>query len=266
MKKLVHFGILFALIMSLAQIASAQITSNSPVCVGNNITLFCTAGDPSSTYKWTGPNSFTSNLQNPSIATSTLANQGTYNVMVITASDTDYYTTNIIVNTSKPNKPDTILGSLNVCPNSSTTYYIKSIPNATSYKWEITDPLKGSIVGHDTSAVFTSLGNNYSQYIKVTASNGCGDNGSYSKSFKTYIKPNVAIREQEKFCPNDSIVISTQIITGEGSCTYHWIAPYSLTSSKGQITVKNNNCGDSLMIKLSITDQNNCISDTVSKF
>lgn len=57
--------------------------SNSPVCGGAalNLTASTVAGG---TYAWTGPNGFTSSLQNPSLTYST-ANAGTYIVQVTTA-------------------------------------------------------------------------------------------------------------------------------------------------------------------------------------
>ncbi|MFZ5554143.1 MAG: PKD domain-containing protein [Bacteroidota bacterium] len=53
--------------------------SNSPVCEGSTINL--TASNiAGATYSWTGPNGFSSSLQNPSIAGSTTANSGVYSV------------------------------------------------------------------------------------------------------------------------------------------------------------------------------------------
>ncbi len=54
-------------------------TSNATVCVGQSINLSASTV-PSATYSWTGPNGFTSNLQNPTINTATLLNAGTYSV------------------------------------------------------------------------------------------------------------------------------------------------------------------------------------------
>ena len=56
-------------------------TSNSPVCTGNAINLGTTTV-LGATYSWTGPNSFTSTVQNPTISSATLANEGTYSLTV----------------------------------------------------------------------------------------------------------------------------------------------------------------------------------------
>jgi len=55
--------------------------SNSPVCVGSTIQLR-TAPVSQGTYLWTGPNGYTSTLQNPNITNVTTANSGTYTLVV----------------------------------------------------------------------------------------------------------------------------------------------------------------------------------------
>lgn len=54
--------------------------SNSPVCSGNTIALTATNVSGASGYTWSGPNSYSSNLQNPTIASSTTGMSGTYSV------------------------------------------------------------------------------------------------------------------------------------------------------------------------------------------
>ncbi|MEJ0105665.1 MAG: Ig-like domain-containing protein [Bacteroidota bacterium] len=58
---------------------NTQIGSNNPVCTGSTITL--TAGGGSS-YKWSGPNGYTSTQQNPVISNATAAKAGTYSVLI----------------------------------------------------------------------------------------------------------------------------------------------------------------------------------------
>ncbi len=54
-------------------------SSNSPVCLGGSLQLSASA-IPGAAYAWTGPNGFTSALQNPTIASVTSAAAGTYSV------------------------------------------------------------------------------------------------------------------------------------------------------------------------------------------
>jgi len=69
---------------------TATASSNSPICVGNTLNL--TAGTAAS-YSWTGPNSFSSTVQNPSISNITTAANGTYSLVVAigSCSATTYY-------------------------------------------------------------------------------------------------------------------------------------------------------------------------------
>jgi hypothetical protein len=58
--------------------ASVLANSNSPFCAGQAINL--TATDGFATYAWSGPNSFSSSSQNPSISNAQAINAGTYTV------------------------------------------------------------------------------------------------------------------------------------------------------------------------------------------
>ncbi len=62
----------------------ASISSNSPVCLGQEIRLF---SDGDSTYKWSGPHGFNSTIQNPVIASSTPNEAGIYSVTVTNSSN-----------------------------------------------------------------------------------------------------------------------------------------------------------------------------------
>jgi len=61
--------------------AAPIVGNNGPLCEGQTLNL--TASDvPGATYSWTGPNGFSSSLQNPSIPNVTLAELGDYLVTV----------------------------------------------------------------------------------------------------------------------------------------------------------------------------------------
>jgi len=56
-------------------------TSNSPICQGGTINLSAGGGAGNTTYTWTGPGSFTSNVQNPVIANAQPSMSGTYSLV-----------------------------------------------------------------------------------------------------------------------------------------------------------------------------------------
>lgn len=61
--------------------ADPVITSNSPVCSGQTISL-STAAVAGATYSWTGPNNFVSSSQNISIPNASISNAGIYSLLV----------------------------------------------------------------------------------------------------------------------------------------------------------------------------------------
>lgn len=74
------------------------ITGTSPICEGGDLQLSTTAV-PGATYEWTGPNGFTSALQNPIISNATTQATGTYSLKIknnICSSPTA--TTEVVVN------------------------------------------------------------------------------------------------------------------------------------------------------------------------
>lgn len=76
---------------------SVTASSNSPVCQNSPLQLNATSS--ASIFSWTGPNAFTSSVQNPVIALASTANNGTYTLAVINASScTNSTTVNVVVN------------------------------------------------------------------------------------------------------------------------------------------------------------------------
>ena len=68
--------------------------NSGPVCDGQTLNLFANTNAPS--YSWTGPNGFTSSLQNPSITNATAAEAGTYNLTLTCESVTGSTTVAIL--------------------------------------------------------------------------------------------------------------------------------------------------------------------------
>lgn len=67
--------------ISVTQCPPFFINSNGPICAGNNLLLFATVS-PTGIYNWTGPNGFTSSVQNPTIPNATTAASGVYNLSI----------------------------------------------------------------------------------------------------------------------------------------------------------------------------------------
>ena len=75
--------------------SSITISNNGPVCSGNTVSL--TTGVGGATYSWSGPNSFTSASQNPTISSVTTAASGTYTLSATVGGCTSSATTYLVV-------------------------------------------------------------------------------------------------------------------------------------------------------------------------
>jgi len=73
-------------------VATSNSPSTNPLCVGQTLSLFSGAF-AGATYAWTGPNGFTSNLQNPTITNATASASGTYTVVVTAGKCCQYVAT-----------------------------------------------------------------------------------------------------------------------------------------------------------------------------
>jgi hypothetical protein len=129
---------------------------NTPLCDGQgNITL-STFNFPGATYNWTGPNGFTSTLQNPPVIVgATTANSGTYHLLV-----TNYGCTS-------PDQPVTIVVnplpsvsiSINdtVCGSGNADLVVGGAPAGSTYQW-YTVPVGGTPIAGQTDSTYTVAG------------------------------------------------------------------------------------------------------------
>lgn len=148
--------------------ATTSATPSATICSGSNITLNATpaGGGSPFTYSWTGPNSFTSTSQNPTITAATTAATGTYSC-VVSDNCASTYTVTLAVTVN----PSPVVASTP----SSATYCVPGAPvtvtstGAVTYAWAPSAGLSsttGSSV--DASPVATT-----SYTVTGTAANGC---------------------------------------------------------------------------------------------
>ncbi|MCX6208173.1 MAG: hypothetical protein NTZ59_01400 [Bacteroidetes bacterium] len=151
--------------------ATTTASSNSPICAGATLSLATTAVTGAS-YSWSGPNGFTSTLQNPTITNATTAASGTYNVTVTPSGGCTAATSSVtVVVNAKPNVPS-ITGTTNVCVASTTT-----LSNTTS--GGVWSSASTSVATINASGVVTGVaaGTSVIKYV-VTSASGCKDSAS----------------------------------------------------------------------------------------
>ena len=136
--------VMFAYSPLAAQPISVTASSNSPVCEGSTLNLFANAsgGTEPYTYVWAGPNGFSANVQNPSIANVTLAASGSYIVTVTDANDS--IATSSIQVTVNPTATVNTVSNVAYCNGATTLVITFTGPVAgTTYTWTNSDPSIG---------------------------------------------------------------------------------------------------------------------------
>ena len=142
-------------------------TGSTPICEGTTLNLSTTSIEP--TYSWTGPNAFTSSLQNPSIPSATSAATGTYSVTVTSAAGCLSLpgTINIIVNPT-PATP-IVNGTTPVC--SGTTLNLSTTSIEPTYSWTGPNTFTSTIQNPSIPSVTIAATGTYS--VTVSSAAGC---------------------------------------------------------------------------------------------
>ncbi|WP_242800969.1 DUF7948 domain-containing protein [Chryseobacterium aahli] len=182
-------------------------TSNSPVCINSNIQLNATGG---TTYAWTGPNGFTSNLQNSTIPNATAANAGTYTCQITGSGACDgSFTVNVIVGDNVAPIPNTaqlpdITGDCNTI--------VSTFPTAT-------DNCTGTITATTTDPLSYSTPGTH--IIHWTYSDGNGNTATQNQNviISATVLPTTANTIQTFCATNQPTILDIQI-TGQNIKCY----------------------------------------------
>jgi gliding motility-associated-like protein len=182
--------------------SSSSITSNSPVCINSSIQLNAT---PGAIYNWTGPNGFTSTLQNPTIPNVTSVNAGTYTCQISGLGDCDgTFTVNVVVGDNVVPVPN--VASLPDITGDCHTL-ISNIPTAT-------DNCAGTINATTTDPLSYSLSGTY--VIHWMYNDGNGNTATQNQNvIVTAPALPTTTNTQQTFCKTNNPKISDIQITGQ---------------------------------------------------
>lgn len=148
--------------------AKPQAGSNTPVCPNTTLNLSASHNSSLVTYSWTGPNSFTSSTQNPSITNATPAIAGDYIVTVTQngcTSEAD--TTSVIVTVTTPTPQAS--SNAPICSGQYLSLQASSISNAT-YSWRGPNGFTSTLQNPSITNAISAYAGTY--YVKATV-NGC---------------------------------------------------------------------------------------------
>lgn len=212
---------------------TATATNTGAYCSGATIALSGGGGNASSTYAWTGPNGFTSNLQNPTIPASTTANAGTYNLTVNSIGCVATATTTVVVN------PLPLVDAgidQTVCTGASVTL---TGSGATTYSWN-NSVTNGISFTPSATTTYTVTGTN----------SGCTNTDQVLVTVNplpTIVANDVSV------CANGTITLSAI-----GASTYTWSPGTDLSSTTGSSV--NSTPVASITYTVTGTDANGCIN------
>jgi hypothetical protein len=199
---------------------TSAVTSNSPVCHGATL-QFSAPILSGATYSWTGPQSFTSNLRNPSIPVASNDHEGTYSCEITANGCTNTGQVHVIVGiqagsddvTAGVNSPVCYAGALNLSATTvSGAAYSWSGPAGQSFN------VQNPVINHasrDDQGIWSLLVSN----------NGCTSNDQVS----VVVSPESPLASNNgPKCPGETVQLAA---TGEAGSTYHWQGPNGYTAT-----------------------------------
>jgi hypothetical protein len=208
---------------------AATVGSNGPICIGSVLTLTTTPVAGAS-YTWTGPNGFSSTMQNPTISNAQSNRSGVYALTLsLPGCGTASYVTTVQVNASPNNA--IILGNSPVCGGNAINLTANAITNA-SYSWSGPSAFTANTHSISRSSAQLSHAGIYTVTIVVP---GCGTS---IKTYKVVVfeSGNVVASVGPGVCASAPMYLYASSILG---ASYSWSGPNGFTSSLQNPTFSN---------------------------
>lgn len=217
-----------------------QIEGPSGACRNQTNVVFSTPLiQGASSYVWTKPTGTTGSSTTNAISLSFSNNYNTGNLCIQSANAcgiSQTYCRPVVRYSNAPTQPGTITGlKQGVCPNSTHTYSIAPVNNATGYTW--TAPTNATIVsGQGTTEVTVSYGPNFGTTgtLSVRSFNCIGNSSNRNQTIQRTPTTPSTISSVTQVCPNAQGV--TFSVTNEPNYGYNWVVPPGCTIVSGQGT------------------------------
>jgi gliding motility-associated-like protein len=220
-------------------------SNTSPICSGQSLS-FDAVPNPTGTnytYSWTGPNNFTSTLQNPTIPSPTLLAAGTYTVtLTVPNCGTSNATTTVTVNPG----PAVTATPATICAGGSTTLTASSAVAGGTYNWL----LNGTSIGN-TASVTVSPTTTTTYNVEYTA-NGCTGTNTVTVTVEQTPQPVVTV---DSVCIGSTGTLYVNNVSAGGS--YLWSTGATTASLSAAPTTTTN-------YSVVFTSVNGCVSPSVS--
>jgi hypothetical protein len=211
---------------------SPSITSNGPLCVGQNLNLSA-SGPATAAYNWTGPNNFSSTQQNP-VRTAVLNSfSGNYTVILTQNGCSSLpSSTNVVVNNipTAPNAGNN--GPL--CVGQTLSLTASLIANAT-YNWSGPNGYTASTQNPTRAGLSLIDGGTYSVIATV---NGCPSIAANTLVAITANTPTPSASSNGPLCPGQNLQLSASGVSG---AQFTWTGPKNFSSSLANPIINNVN-------------------------
>lgn len=234
--------------------------SNGPLCPGQNLQLTASSV-PGATYAWTGPNSFTSTQQNPTISNvSAATNAGIYSVTATTSGcgTSSPGNVNLIINPSPPAPTAGNNGPL--CTGDSIKLTSSTITGA-SYSWTGPNGFSSSSQNPFITNANSFKAGQYSVFVTVT---GCGTSPTANTTVVTHEVPATPTASSNApVCSGDSLKFSATSFGVGPNATYKWSGPNGFNSTLKNPIILNGSTSHNGSYSLSVSDSG-CTSATAS--
>lgn len=229
---------------------SSSVSNNGPICEGDTLRLTA-APIAGASYYWTGPNGFSSSLQNPVIPNAGAAANGLYSLVVtVNGCSAAPISTNATVNAS-PQTP-TISSNSPVCLNSTLTLSASTVAGA-SYSWSGPNSFTASSQNPSLANVSLAAGGWYT-VTALVSSTGCSSSDTDSISIIQIPSAPGAISGPVSGCVNSTGNVYS-ITPVPGASSYTWNVPAGATITSGQGT-------NSITVTFGTNSGNICVSAT----
>lgn len=215
--------------------ATPVASSNSAVCAGNTLNL-STATTAGVSYNWSGPNSFTSTAQNPSIASVTAAAAGTYNLYTVntTTSCTSAVANTVVVINSLPATPTTAGSNTPVCAGNTLNLTTPTVAGM-SYGWTGPNSFTAAVQNPSIASVTTAASGVYSVRLTNTTT-GCISAAASTSVVISPLPTTPVLSSNSPLCVDQTLNLGTTTAT---SVIYNWSGPNSFASIAQNPSINN---------------------------
>ena len=206
-------------------------------------------------YSWTGPNGFSSSLQNPSISNSTVSASGFYSVTATVNGCTSAVKN--VTATVNPIPATPVAGSNSPLCEGSTLSLTASNISGASYAWSGPN---GFASASQNPTIINSTALHSGIYFVTATINGCSSQAANQNVVVNLIPVSPASSSNSPVCSGKSILLNASAVAG---ASYTWTGPNGFSSTQQNPVIANSSLNNTGVYNVSVS-LNGCLSTTPS--